>query len=101
MIFEGLARVPENPENLRPGKFPGPGNSGTRNFRISCLGHFRDLKKCTFSGPRKTRFFAHTVEKRGVLAESRRFFSVPRILASKKKSFGLDHGRAFFQKLVA
>ena len=37
----------------------------------------------------------------GVLAESRPFFSVPRILGVKKKSFGLDHGRAFFQKMAA
>ena len=47
------------------------------------------------------RFFERSLEKMGVLAESRPFFSVPRILAIRKFVFGLDHGRAFFQKLVA
>ena len=49
----------------------------------------------------KNRKFAGRVEKWGVLAKSRPFFSLPRILGVKKKTFGLDHGRAFFQKLVA
>ena len=53
------------------------------------------------SGHQKNRKFAGRVEKWGVLAKSRRKISVPRILGVKKKTFGLDHGRAFFQKLVA
>ena len=56
---------------------------------------------CQNSEVRKTRFFAGRVEKQGVLAESRRKISVPRILGVKKKTFGLVHGRAFFSKLVA
>ena len=49
----------------------------------------------------KTSIFSEVSRVRGqkkTLARFRLFFSLSRVLEKKKKSFGLDHGRAFFKK---
>ena len=91
----------ENGQILAPELAPGSGIPGRRIFGKIRDRHFFGPKKWHFFGRPENAFFCSHGRKMRGLAESRPFFSVPRILAQKKKSFGLDHGRAFFQKLVA